>query len=46
MLTDCIGELQRKLAQPGLWSNDQMAYFRARDLLTVARLMETAADTE
>ena len=46
MLTDCIAGLQRQRAQPGLWSNDQVAYFRAGDLLTVARLMEIAADAD
>ncbi|WP_433189750.1 hypothetical protein [Actinoallomurus sp. CA-150999] len=44
MLSDCIAELQLRLTQPGLWSNDQVAYFRVRDLLAVARLMEIAAD--
>jgi hypothetical protein len=40
MLTDCVAELQR----PDLYGSDPVAYFRARDLLTVARLAETAAD--
>lgn len=46
MLTDCIAELQRQRMQPGLWSNDPVAYFRVRDLLTVAWLMEIAADAD
>jgi hypothetical protein len=45
-LTDCIAELRRQRSQPALWSDDRAAYFRAGDLLTVARLMETAADPD
>jgi hypothetical protein len=46
MLTDCIAELQRQRMQPGLSNNDQVAYFRAGDLLRVARLVQTAADAD
>jgi hypothetical protein len=44
LLTDCIVELQRRRRQPGLWSDDPVAYFRAGDLLGVARLIRIAAD--
>lgn len=41
MLADCVAELRRQ--QPGLYG---VAYFRARDLLTVARLVEIAANAD
>jgi hypothetical protein len=44
MLADCVAELQRQ--QPDLYGSDPVAYFRARDLLTVARLVEIAADAD
>jgi hypothetical protein len=44
MLAYCVAELQRQ--RPGPYDSDPMAYFRARDLLTVARLVEIAADAD
>jgi hypothetical protein len=42
-LSDAIGALRQRI-QADLWHDDQAAYFRARDLLQVARYVETAAD--
>lgn len=43
LLVLAVAELDGRL-QPDLWSDDSVAYFRARDLLKVARLLETASD--
>ncbi|MEU3456835.1 hypothetical protein ABZ671_25015 [Micromonospora sp. NPDC006766] len=42
-LSVAVDALQRHV-QAGLWQDDQAAYFRARELLTVARYVRTAAD--
>ncbi|MGC5334798.1 hypothetical protein [Micromonospora sp. DT62] len=43
LLDVIVAELQRRM-RSDLWSRDQVAYFRASDLLTVAHLVETACD--
>ncbi|MFI7493076.1 hypothetical protein ACIBXA_32360 [Micromonospora echinaurantiaca] len=43
LLADAIESLRERI-QPDLWSEDQTAYFQARDLLTVARFVDVAAD--
>ncbi|MFG3300792.1 hypothetical protein [Micromonospora chersina] len=43
LLVLAVAELEGRM-RPDLWSDDPVAYFRARDLLKVARLMETASD--
>lgn len=42
-LAEATHALHERLA-PGLWYDDQPAYFRTRDLLKVARLIQTAAE--
>ncbi|WP_250904308.1 hypothetical protein [Actinomadura sp. NEAU-AAG7] len=44
LLIHCIDQLTARL-QPALWRDDQAEYFRTRDLLTVARLLEAAGTT-
>jgi hypothetical protein len=46
MLTDCVAELRRRWRDPGLFASDPVAYQRLRDLLTVARFVEIAADAD
>jgi hypothetical protein len=46
MLTDCVAELRRRQGDPGLFTSDPVAYQRLRDLLTVARFVEIAADAD
>ena len=43
LLADCVAGLRQRHRKPDLHADDPMAYFRARDLLTVARLTETAS---
>ncbi|MEU9823582.1 hypothetical protein [Micromonospora chersina] len=43
LLVLAVAELEGRM-QPDLWSDDPVAYFRARDLLKIARLLETASD--
>ncbi|MEW2328315.1 hypothetical protein AB0880_10950 [Micromonospora chersina] len=43
LLVLAVAELEGRM-QPDLWSDDPVAYFRARDLLKVARVVETASD--
>ncbi|MFD2764440.1 hypothetical protein [Micromonospora eburnea] len=45
LLTAAI-ETLRERVQPNLWRDDQAAYFRAWDLLQIARYIEVAADPE
>jgi hypothetical protein len=42
-LAGAVDTLEHRI-QAGLWHDDQAAYFRTRDLLTVARYIQTAAD--
>ncbi|MFA1551641.1 hypothetical protein [Actinomadura chokoriensis] len=42
ILADCKHALQQRL-RPGIAQDDPMTYFRTRDLLTVASLLETAS---
>ncbi|MEU8265366.1 hypothetical protein AB0C02_32800 [Micromonospora sp. NPDC048999] len=42
-LAAAVEALQHRI-QAGLWHDDQAAYFRTRDLLTVAQYVRTAAD--
>lgn len=42
-LAGTVDTLRHRI-QAGLWDDDQAAYFRTRDLLTVARYAQTAAD--
>jgi hypothetical protein len=42
LLTACIDQLTIRL-QLGLWEDNKLDYFRTRDLLTVARHLETAS---
>ncbi|WP_242893232.1 hypothetical protein [Actinomadura litoris] len=44
LLIRCIDQLTARL-QPALWRDDRADYFRTRDLLTVARLLEAASTT-
>ncbi|MCO6000030.1 hypothetical protein [Actinoallomurus rhizosphaericola] len=44
MLDACVTELRRRQEEPGRWPGGQAAYFRFRDLLTVARFVQTAAE--
>jgi hypothetical protein len=41
LLCDCVDRLEQRL-RPEVWHDDQMQYFRYRDLLRVGRLLETA----
>ncbi|KAB1914617.1 hypothetical protein [Micromonospora sp. AMSO31t] len=43
LLVLAVAELEGRM-QPDLWSDDPVAYFRARDLLKAAYLVETASD--
>ncbi|MDO3705518.1 hypothetical protein Q3W71_27995 [Micromonospora sp. C28SCA-DRY-2] len=42
LLAVAVAELRQRM--PGLWSDDQVGYFRALDLFRVAYLVETAGD--
>jgi hypothetical protein len=46
MLADCVTELRRRLREPALYGDAPLAYFRVRDLLDVARFVETAAGAD
>ncbi|WP_345351705.1 hypothetical protein [Actinoallomurus liliacearum] len=45
MLAECTAELRRRRLEPDRWRDDQAAYLRFRDLVKVARFVQTAADT-
>jgi hypothetical protein len=45
VLASASSTLRRHLGRPGLWRDDGVTYFLIRDLLTVARHVEIAADT-
>jgi hypothetical protein len=45
-LAGCLAELRQRRSDPGPYGNDRAAHHRVRDLLTVARLVEIAADVD